>query len=135
MANPTDGTGCGAPGTLLAALARVEWTGESRWVEAARKTATALRARRGRDGLRRRKDDSRGLGTAHGAAGNTLALVRFAPDEALAGETAAVLARHAVRDGGLANWPGAASRPLVRPRDGRVCLQWCTGAPDVLAGA
>ena len=57
------------------------------------------------------------------------------PDEALTRETAAVLARHAVRADGLVNWPGALGRPLVRPRDGRICLQWCTGAPGVLAGA
>src|SRR5215203_1448099 len=61
----------GAPGTLLAAQAMGEWTGEPRWEEAARETATALRARRGEDGLWRQDDDYRGLGTLHGAAGNT----------------------------------------------------------------
>jgi hypothetical protein len=135
VANPTDDISWGAPGTLLVALAMGAWTGESRWAEAARETATALRARRGEDGLWRQDDDYHGLGTLHGAAGNTLALLRFAPDETLASETASVLARHAVRRDGLANWPGASSRPLVRPRDGRICLQWCTGAPGVLAGA
>jgi Lanthionine synthetase C-like protein len=134
-ANPTDDISWGAPGTLLAALAMHKWTGESRWVDAARDSATALRARRGEDGLWRQDDDYRGLGTLHGAAGNTLALLRFEPDETLARETAAVLARHAVRDDGPANWPGAAGRQLVRPRDGRICLQWCTGAPGILAGA
>ena len=53
-----------------------EWTGEPRWEEAARETAAALRARRGDDGLWRQDDDYRGLGTLHGAAGNTLALLR-----------------------------------------------------------
>ena len=125
----------GAPGTLLAALALGEWTGEPRWEEAARETATALRARRGDDGLWRQDDDYRGLGTLHGVAGNTLVLLRVEPDEALAGETAAVLARHAVREDGLANWPGTPRPKLVRPRDGRICLQWCTGAPGILAGA
>jgi hypothetical protein len=132
VANPMDNIGFGAPGTLLAALEMGEWTGESRWADAARATATAVRARRGEDGLWRQGDDYRSL---HGAAGNTLALLRFAPDETLANETASVLAQHAVRSDGLANWPGAASRPLVRPRDGRICLQWCTGAPGVIAGA
>jgi lantibiotic modifying enzyme len=135
VANPTDDISWGAPGTLLAALAMGEWTGEPRWQEVARESATALRARRGLDGLWRQDDDYRGLGTLHGAAGNTLALRRFEPDDALASKTAAVLARHAVRADGLANWPGATGRPLVRPRDGRICLQWCTGAPGVLAGA
>jgi lantibiotic modifying enzyme len=128
VANPTDDVMWGAPGTLLASLAMSEWTGEPRWNEAGRETATALRARRGEDGLWRQDDDYRGLGTLHGAAGNTLALLRVEPDETLAGETAAVLARHAVREDGLANWPGAPDRPLGR-------LQWCTGAPGILAGA
>ena len=136
VANPTDDISWGAPGTLLAALAMDDWTREPRWKEAAREAATALRARRGDDGLWRQDDDYRGLGTGHGAAGNTLALLRFEPDDALASETAAVLARHAFREGGLANWPGTPLWPqLARPRDGRICLQCCTGAPGVLAGA
>jgi hypothetical protein len=133
--NPTDDVSWGAPGTLLVALALHEWTGEPRWLEAARESAAALRARRGDDGLWRQDDDYRGLGTLHGAAGNTLALLRLEPDDVLASETAALLARHAVRENGLANWPGATGRSLVRPRDGRIALQWCTGAPGILAGA
>jgi lantibiotic modifying enzyme len=135
VTNPTDDISWGVPGTLLAALAMAEWTGEPRWEEAACKSVIALRARRGADGLWRQDDDYRGLGTLHGAAGNTLALLRFEPDDGLASETGAVLARHAVRADGLANWPGATGRPLLRPRDRRICLQWCTGAPGVLAGA
>jgi lantibiotic modifying enzyme len=135
VANPTDDISWGAPGTLLAALAMGEWTRELRWVEAARETARALRVRRGDDGLWRQDDDYRGLGTLHGASGNTLALLRLEPDVALASETAAVLSRHAFREGGLANWPGSPRPQLARPRDGRICLQWCTGAPGVLGGA
>jgi lantibiotic modifying enzyme len=126
--NPTDDLSWGAPGTLLAALALREWTGEPRWEKAARTTAAALRERRGEDGLWRQDDDYRGLGTLHGAAGNTVALLRVEPDETLAGETAAVLAQHVAREGGLANWPGAPNRQPER-------LQWCTGAPGILAGA
>jgi lantibiotic modifying enzyme len=133
--NPTDDISWGAPGTLLASLAMHEWTGETRWAEAARESAAAFRARRGVDGLWRQDDDYRGLGTAHGAAGNTLALLRIEPDAALASETAAVLSTHAFRAGGFANWPGTPRPQLVRPRDGRICLQWCTGAPGILAGA
>jgi Lanthionine synthetase C-like protein len=135
LANPTDDVMWGAPGTLLAALAMHEWTGAARWVEAARETATALRARRGQDGLWRQDDDYRGLGTLHGAAGNTLVLLRLDADDELAAETAAVLARTAFREGGLANWPGSPRPQLARPRDSRICLQWCTGAPGVVAGA
>lgn len=134
-ANPTDDISWGAPGTILAALALHEWTSQERWRAAARESATALRARRGPDGLWRQDDDYRGLTTMHGAAGNTLALLRAGEDAAVAGETAAVLARHAFRDGGLANWPGTPRPQLVRPRDGRICLQFCTGAPGVLVGA
>jgi lantibiotic modifying enzyme len=126
--NPTDDVMWGAPGTLLAALAMGEWTGEPRWEEAARETAVALHTRLGDDGLWRQDDDYRGLGTLHGAAGNTLVLLRVEPDETLARETAAVLAQHAVREDGLANWPGAPGREPGR-------LQWCTGAPGILAGA
>jgi hypothetical protein len=133
--DPTDDISWGAPGTILAALAMHEWTGEARWLEAAHESATALRSRRNDDHVWRQDDDYHGLGTLHGAAGNTLALLRLAPDEQLAAETAAVLARYAVREGGLANWPGSVERPLARPRDGRICVQWCTGAPGILTGA
>src|SRR5919202_6582706 len=134
VTNPTDDVMWGAPGTLLAALAMGEWTGQPRWVEAARETAAALRERRGDDGLWRQDDDYRGLGTLHGAAGNTLVLLRLEPDDALAAETAAVLRRTAFREGDLANWPGA-PRPQVVGADGHIRLQWCTGAPGIVAGA
>ena len=134
VANPTDDVMWGAPGTLLTALAMGEWTGEPRWEEAARETATALHARRGDDGLWRQDDDYRGLGTLHGAAGNTLVLLRADADDALAAETAAVLTRTAFREDGLANWPGS-PRPQLVDANGRIRLQWCTGAPGVLAGA
>ena len=134
IANATDDVMWGIPGTLLAALAMRGWIGEARWEEAARESAEALRARRGEDGLWRQDDDYRGLGTLHGAAGNTLALLRFEPDEALAAETATVLTRTAFREGGLANWPGS-PRPQLAGTDGSIRLQWCTGAPGIVAGA
>jgi hypothetical protein len=134
VANPTDDIMWGSPGTLLAALAMGEWTGERRWEETARETAAALRARRGDDGLWRQDDDYRGLGTLHGAAGNTLALLRLEQDDALAAHTAGVLARTAFREDGLANWPGS-PRPQLVDANGRIRLQWCTGAPGIVAGA
>ena len=134
VANPTDDIMWGAPGTLLAALAMGEWTGEPRWEDAASESAAALRARRGDDGLWRQDDDYRGLGTLHGAAGNTLALLRLEQDDALAAHTAGVLARTAFREDGLANWPGSPRRRLV-DANGRIRLQWCTGAPGIVAGA
>ena len=133
--NPTDDISWGAPGTLIAALAMGNRTGECRWDEAARESAAALRQRRGDDGLWRQDDDYRGLSTLHGVAGNTLALLRFEADAAVSSESAAVLSRHAFREDDLANWPGSPRPHLPRPRDGRICLQWCTGAPGVLGGA
>lgn len=133
--NPTDDISWAAPGTLLAAMAMREWTGERRWDEAARESAAALHERRGNDGLWRQDDDYHGFSTLHGVAGNTLALLRFAPDDAVATESATVLSRHAVREDSFANWPGSPRSQLARPRDGRICLQWCTGAPGVVAGA
>src|SRR5215218_6353865 len=76
----------------------------------------------GADGLWRQDDDYRGLGTLHGAAGNTLVLLRVDANDALAAETAAVLTRHAFREDGLANWPGSPRPQLARARDGRICL-------------
>jgi Lanthionine synthetase C-like protein len=118
---PTDDVCWGIPGALLV-LAR-----EPHWADTAQELASMLRDRRGEDGLWRQDDDYRGLGTLHGAAGNTLALRRVDPNEDTAG-TATVLARYAAREHGLANWPGAPTRPVDR-------LQWCTGAPGILAGA
>lgn len=128
VANPRDDIGWGAPGTLLAALAMHERTGEVRWLEAASESALAVRARRGDDGLWSQ-------GSITGAAGNTLALRRFEPDDGLARETSAVLTRHAFREDGLANWPGSPRAELARPSDGRICVQQCHGAPGVLARA
>jgi hypothetical protein len=83
-----------------------------------------------------RTTTTRGLGTLHGGAGNTLALLRLDANDALAAETAAVLTWHPFRENSLANRPSSPLWPqLARPRDGRNCLQWCTGAPGVLAGA
>ena len=128
--NPTDDVNWGAPGTLLAALAMSERTGEARWEEAAHKSAKALRARRGDDGLWRQDDDYRGLGTLQGAAGNTLALLRVDEDRVLAAETAAVLSRHAFREAGLANWHGTSRAQLARPRDGRTACSGARGLPE-----
>ena len=118
---PTDDVCWGIPVALLVLA------GEPHWADTAQELASMLRDRRGEDGLWRQDDDYRGLGTLHGAAGNTLALRRVDPNEDTAG-TATVLARYAAREHGLANWPGAPTRPVDR-------LQWCTGAPGILAGA
>ena len=76
-----------------------------------------------------------GPGRSRRTPGNTLALLRLEADDSVASESAAVLSRHAFREDGLANWPGSPRTELRRPRDGRIVLQWCTGAPGVVAGA
>ena len=44
---------------------------------------------------------------------------------------------HGMRSARTASRTGPArrGRSSTRPRDGRICLQWCTGAPGVVAGA
>jgi hypothetical protein len=88
---------------------------------AARESAEVLRARRDEDGLWRQDDDYRGLGTLHGAAGNTLVLLRLEPDDALVAETAGILAQlrsmhfavHALGPGRI-SWPARPSGVATR---------------------
>ena len=65
----------------------------------------------------------RHLGAAHGFAGCVLALGDFEG----AAETAR---RYAVVEDGLANWPPARRRVLVR--NGTIRVQWCHGAPGMI---
>ncbi|HEY3183588.1 MAG TPA: LanC-like protein [Gaiellaceae bacterium] len=114
----------GAPGTMLAARAMLDWTGDERWADAWQESADELRRRRDADGLwpqRLYGGEERGLGPVHGLVGNVLALL---PDERLEREAAAVLARTAVIEDGLATWP-----------DDELRLQWCAGAPGIVATA
>jgi hypothetical protein len=134
FANETNDIMWGVPGTLLVALAMHEWTGEPRWSETAREAADRVRARRDADGLWPLLGEYRAFSALHGAAGNTLALLRLAPNATLAAETAAVLRAHAVVEDGLATWAAGPGHDLVDDR-GEVRLQWCMGAPGVLAGA
>jgi hypothetical protein len=46
-----------------------------------------------------------------------------------------ILSRFAVRDGDLANWPPEADGPLEHTRTGEIRLQWCHGAPGIVATA
>jgi hypothetical protein len=115
----------GAPGSLLAAEAMSAWTGEQRWDAAWDALADSVEAAREADGLwtQHRLGDARYLGVGHGFAGNARALANRRPVE-----VDAVLARHALRDGPLANWP-----PAEGSRPDEIRVQWCHGAPGIVA--
>jgi hypothetical protein len=124
----------GAPGTMLAAQAMLDWTGEDRWAEAWRESAEAVWAAREEDGLwtnRLYGQTFRSLTPPHGLVGNVRAL-QPALDaercEKLERESAAVLVRLAVTEDGFANWP---RREGVEANQ----LQWCSGAPGIVACA
>jgi hypothetical protein len=132
----------GSPGTMLAARAMLDSTGDERWADAWRTSAARLLERRDEEGLWTKRlygETSRGLGPPHGVVGNVLALLggRELLDEetraTLERETAAVLARTAVREDGLVNWPGRAGAELLA--EGEVRLQWCSGTPGIVASA
>jgi lantibiotic modifying enzyme len=130
----------GTAGTLVAAAQLRDRTGDGRWHEACRDSAAALLARRDNDGLwtQRRFKESRNLGPVHGLVGNVHALLTtLHGDEAasLRAETNAVLARLAVREEGLCTWPPAAGDELAHRRTGEIRLQWCHGAPGIVATA
>src|SRR5439155_23710919 len=93
---------CGTPGTLVAAVAMG-------WDDLGRESAEALASRRDADGLWTQRIWGRsfqGVGTVHGLAGNVRALLQVDDprNESLRTESAAVLARLATREDGLANW-------------------------------
>lgn len=127
----------GSPGTMLAAAAMHDLTGEARWLELWGESAAWLRDE---------WDPETGLwtqqlygmvdqfiGPAHGFAGCVLALSRDADDE-VHRRAAEATARYAIEEDGLANWPSRASvEGLQGNRDGLIRLQWCHGAPGVVA--
>ena len=130
----------GSPGTLVAARAMLDATGEERWREAWEESADALWARRDADGLWAQRlygQSYRGLGPAHGVVGNVLALLPGLDDDRrarLEQETARSLDREAVFGDGCANWPMRARAPL-QTDDGEIRLQWCGGAPGIVVSA
>jgi lantibiotic modifying enzyme len=109
----------GVPGTLLAARAVAERTGDERWHAAVRESEDALRDEREPDGLWTQHlhgETARYLGPVHGLVGNVAALGEQ-------GNAAGVLRDAATVEDGRANW-GSDLR-----------VQWCTGAPGIVVGA
>lgn len=130
----------GSPGTLVAARLLHEWTGEERWGDACTETAEALWAARDDEGLWESSlygQQFRSLTPPHGLVGNVQALRPHLDDERrgrLERDTAAALARTAVVEGGLANWPTRVGRGLEGP-DGEIRVQWCGGSPGIVIAA
>jgi lantibiotic modifying enzyme len=131
--NPTWDLVWGSPGTILAAQVMHERTGEEQWLDAWNASADRLweewRDELWLQDLYGSRDHI--LGAAHGLAGNVFVLARGdLLDPARRGElerrTTAVLAKHAVRADGLAQWPPALGWSQ-EPR-----TQWCQGAPGMV---
>jgi lantibiotic modifying enzyme len=140
VSNEADEVMWGSPGTLIAARAMLEWTGEPRWRDAWHESAEALWSRRGDDNLwvqRLYGQEQRSLTPPHGLVGNVQALRPLLDDErrvALERDTAAILERAAIVEDGLANWPPR-ERPELPGPDGQIRLQWCAGAPGMVIAA
>jgi lantibiotic modifying enzyme len=126
----------GSPGTMIAAAAMHELTGEARWLDLWRESAAWLRdewdptTALWTQHLYGRVQQI--IGPAHGFAGCILALARDADDE-LHRRAAMATARYAIEEGELANWPPASTEGLRHRRDGSIRVQWCHGAPGVVA--
>jgi hypothetical protein len=138
--NEADEVMWGAPGTLLAAQAMWSWTNEERWRAIRNETAEALLARRDSEGYWTQHlygRELRGLTPPHGLVGNVQMLFPVLGDEemySLTGHTAALLARTAILEDGLANWPPQA-RPELPGPDGQIRVQWCAGSPGIVVSA
>jgi hypothetical protein len=125
----------GSPGTMIAAAAMHELTGESRWLDLWRESAAWLREQWDTETdlwtqhLYGRPDQI--MGPAHGFAGCVLALAARADDE-VHRRTAAAVRRYAVEQNGLANWPPAMSHDGLQNSRGQIRVQWCHGAPGMV---
>ncbi len=125
----------GSPGTMLAARALYDATGESRWLELWRRSADWLRSEWDAETnvwtQHLYGSEVHYLGPAHGFAGCVLAL-SAEPDADLRRRTGVVARREAIVEDGMANWPPIASSPLVHARTGEIRTQWCHGAPGMV---
>jgi Lanthionine synthetase C-like protein len=114
------------------------WTGDKRWASAWREGAAALLERRDADGLwtqRLPRSVSRRFCVPHGVTGNVAVLLGggslLGDDERerLRRETASLLARFAIVEDGLANWPNHEGEKNVTN------VQWCSGAAGMVIAA
>jgi hypothetical protein len=143
--NPTHEALWAAPGTMVGALHMFEWTSEERWRELFLENVeqlwkTWLPSPHADCDLW--TQDLYGsvvqlLGAGHGFAGNVYPLLRGAsllPAErrvALYRRCAATLAATALREDDGVNWPPGVGP--TRPGRASVLMQWCHGAPGIVA--
>ena len=137
--NETNELMWGAPGTLLAAHAMLDRTGDERWRNALGESADAVLAARDPDGFWSQRlfgAGFRSVGVPHGVAGNTLVLLLSEHErgDELKRQTGALLAGLAVVEDGLANWPVRVDGGL-EANDGEIRVQWCGGAPGIVISA
>jgi lantibiotic modifying enzyme len=124
IGNETNELMWGVPGTLLVARAMLERTGEERWRDAVAESEADLARARDDDGLWTQHlygHVTRYLGPVHGFVGNAFALGTTDDDARILRETA-------LHDGEYVNWPPLRGHEKMR-------LQWCHGAPGILATA
>jgi hypothetical protein len=131
----------GSPGTMIAAKAMLDRTGDERWAGAWRESAEELWRRRYLDGFWTYPPYGKAPGASHGIGTNASILLQggelFPPDrhEQLKAETAEALARVAVVEDGLANWSMAVEDCGELEWEGQIRLQWCHGGAGVVASA
>jgi Lanthionine synthetase C-like protein len=111
----------GSAGTILAGReVRIDVATSVEW----------LRSQRDEDGLWTQRGlgerPVRYLGAAHGFAGCVLALSDV-------GGVSDTMRRYAVEEDGLVNWPAVAESGLLNHSDKRIRMQWCHGAPGIVA--
>jgi len=115
----------GSPGTILAARAcglEAEWRDSAellyaRWDESSDMWTHEIGGR-----------VQSSLGPIHGFAGNVHALRGFVEEDILRARVTRLLTRTAAREDGLANWP-----PTLESRASSIRVQWCHGAPGIVA--
>ncbi len=142
--NPARELMWGAPGTMLAALFLHESSGEPRWAELFRESASVL------FGELEPEDETGGwlwtqdlygskvrfLGAVHGFVGNVLPVVNgrhlLAPEawRAWSERIVATVAATALREGALANWALRLGAP--RPGQTAALVHHCHGAPGIV---
>lgn len=128
----------GAPGTMRAARAMYGRTGEQRFAELWRASATVLLARQDADGLWTQDlygERIRYVGPGHGFAGNVAELLAardwLADPAAVEARALAVVRELAITEDDLATWLPLAPRPGSGD-GGPPRVQWCHGAPGMI---